>query len=82
LKIVSELAAAFKKLEARLKPHVDILLMALAILVLVLALFRSWGSKAIVEASAPTLVFTQWWQNELEPGTLEALIEEFEALHP
>ncbi|MDR3122910.1 MAG: extracellular solute-binding protein [Treponema sp.] len=28
------------------------------------------------------LVFTQWWEDELEEGTLLALAEEFEALHP
>jgi multiple sugar transport system substrate-binding protein len=28
------------------------------------------------------LVFTQWWEDELEEGTLVALAEEFEALHP
>jgi multiple sugar transport system substrate-binding protein len=56
--------------------------MVLAIIVLVLALLRSGGNKAIAEAVAPTLVFTQWWQNELEPDTLENLINEFEALHP
>jgi multiple sugar transport system substrate-binding protein len=95
LKIISELIAALKavgkkavekiqalNLEARLKPHVDILLLALALIVLVLSLLRSGGKKAIAEAVAPTLVFTQWWQNELEPDTLEKLIKEFEARRP
>jgi multiple sugar transport system substrate-binding protein len=34
------------------------------------------------EAENTTLVFTQWWEDELEEGTLGALAEEFEALHP
>ncbi|MDR0589870.1 MAG: sugar ABC transporter substrate-binding protein [Spirochaetaceae bacterium] len=29
-----------------------------------------------------TLVFAQWWQDELEKDTLEAIIREYEALHP
>ncbi|MDR2102458.1 MAG: extracellular solute-binding protein, partial [Treponema sp.] len=28
------------------------------------------------------LVFTQWWEDELEPGALKALIDEFEAQNP
>ncbi|AEF80312.1 ABC transporter substrate-binding protein [Leadbettera azotonutricia] len=76
------MTAGYKNLETRLKPHVDIVLLALAVIVLVFALFRFGGKKAIADAAASTLVFTQWWQNELEPDTLENLVREFEALHP
>jgi ABC-type glycerol-3-phosphate transport system substrate-binding protein len=40
----------------------------------------------VFKAAAPffrtTLVFSQWWQDELEADTLETLVREFEELHP
>jgi multiple sugar transport system substrate-binding protein len=69
------------KLPAWLAARIDPFLIILALVVLALGLFRYCGKQATVEAAAPTLVFTQWWQNELEAETLENLIEEFEALH-
>jgi multiple sugar transport system substrate-binding protein len=34
------------------------------------------------DAVDTALVFTQWWEDEMEEGALVALAEEFEALHP
>ncbi|MDR1566537.1 MAG: extracellular solute-binding protein [Treponema sp.] len=76
-------AAALSKLKspAWLGTQADKFLIILALIVLALGLFRYRGKQAAAETAAPTLVFTQWWQNELDAGTLEKIIEEFEALH-
>lgn len=80
---LSNIAAGLSKvkLPAWLAARIDPFLIILALIVLALGLFRYCGKQVIAEAAAPTLVFTQWWQNELEAETLEKLIEEFEALH-
>jgi multiple sugar transport system substrate-binding protein len=66
----------------------DLILVILALLLLAggLVVFRLsqkisgiWPGKT---AKNTTLVFTQWWEDELEDGTLAALVKEFEALHP
>jgi multiple sugar transport system substrate-binding protein len=44
--------------------------------------FVTFGIKKIADLGDTTLVFTQWWQDELEDGTLEALIGEFERRNP
>ena len=59
----------------------DKLLFILALVFLVLAIFRLWGHKPIHKAETPPIVFTQWWENDSETETLKALIEEFESLH-
>jgi multiple sugar transport system substrate-binding protein len=64
------------------KSHIDYLLLAIGLLVLLAGLFWSGGKKAIAAVTAPTLVFTQWWQDEIEEGALETLVSEFETLHP
>jgi multiple sugar transport system substrate-binding protein len=67
---------------------IDLTLLILALLLLAggLVFFRlskkisgAWTRDA---AGSATLVFTQWWEDELEEGTLLALAEEFETLHP
>lgn len=66
-----------------IKKHVDRVLFILALLILAVTLvLRLGGKKVIAMAAAPTLVFTQWWQEKMDEGVLESLIKEFEALHP
>jgi multiple sugar transport system substrate-binding protein len=65
-----------------IRSHIDHILLILALLVLLAGLFRLGGKKAIAAVTAPTLVFTQWWQDEIEKEALESLVAEFEALHP
>jgi len=62
-----------------LKRNGDILLFIVALAVLTASLFRS--SEKIPFTPVPTIVFTQWWQDDLEKGTLEELVKEFESLH-
>jgi multiple sugar transport system substrate-binding protein len=71
-----------KRIISFIRTHPDLTLLALALLTLVTAFVRVGGGRAIAAVTAPTLVFTQWWQDELEEGTLENLISEFESLHP
>jgi multiple sugar transport system substrate-binding protein len=71
-----------KDAETWLRARFDVLLIIPALVVLAAGLFRIEGKKMTAEATAPNLVFTQWWQDELESGTLESLITEFEGLHP
>ncbi|MDR0569527.1 MAG: sugar ABC transporter substrate-binding protein [Spirochaetaceae bacterium] len=40
------------------------------------------GKEKVIEAKGATLVFSQWWQDELEHKALDALIAEFEKTHP
>ena len=40
------------------------------------------GTQKNDTAKETALVFTQWWEDEMEEGALLALAEEFEALHP
>jgi multiple sugar transport system substrate-binding protein len=67
---------------------VDLMLLILALALLAAGfMFVRLMKKAPVAqkndgAEDTTLVFTQWWEDELEEGTLLALAEEFEALHP
>jgi multiple sugar transport system substrate-binding protein len=62
--------------------HIDHILLALGFLVLLTGLLRWGGGNAIAAITAPTLTFTQWWQDELEAGVLEGLVSDFEKLHP
>ncbi|MCL2007424.1 MAG: extracellular solute-binding protein [Treponema sp.] len=61
----------------------DILLLALALAILAGALLRfiPRGAGDSEERGFINITFTQWWQNELEEGFLESLIEEFESLN-
>ena len=59
----------------------DKLLFILALVFLVMAIFRLWGYKPIRKAETPPIVFTQWWEKDSEIETLEILIEEFESLN-
>jgi multiple sugar transport system substrate-binding protein len=62
--------------------HLDTFLLGLAIAVLAGGLIVKFGIKKAIEATALTLVFAEWWQDDLEQGTLASLIEEFEDLNP
>ena len=65
----------------------DILLFALAIVVLAAGLFRLLYNSVVPENSIParapqaSIVFTQWWEDDLEENILLDLVEEFESLH-
>ena len=62
----------------------DKLLFALALAVLATGLLRVWSNPpppVIVEAPPATIVFTQWWENDLDKNILPQLIAEFESLH-
>jgi multiple sugar transport system substrate-binding protein len=55
----------------------------LAALVLVLGtILVKVGKKKVIEATAVTLVFSQWWQDELERDTLNTIVDEFEKSNP
>jgi multiple sugar transport system substrate-binding protein len=62
----------------------DKFLLGLALAVLTAGIvFRAGGGvekETVPENSV--LVFTQWWEDELEPGALAAIIEEFETRNP
>jgi len=58
----------------------DNLLFALGLAVLVAALFYSL-SRRDREPAPVNIVFSQWWQEDLEENTLQNLIAEFESLH-
>jgi len=62
------------------RQHRDLLLFILALVVLAFALFPKKSIFAAPEAVK--IVFTQWWENDLEENTLRELISEFEDLHP
>jgi len=64
-----------------LKKYGDNLLFALALAVLMTALFYSVSTRRARQETAISIVFTQWWQNDLERDTLRNLIAEFESLH-
>jgi multiple sugar transport system substrate-binding protein len=59
-------------------------LITLTALIAALIMVRvSSGEKAeTVAEKNSVLVFTQWWENELEPGALRAVIDEFETQNP
>jgi multiple sugar transport system substrate-binding protein len=62
----------------------DYMLLVLALILLALGVifFRLMKKAPAAQQKDTTLVFTQWWEDELEEGTLAALAEEFEALRP
>jgi multiple sugar transport system substrate-binding protein len=67
---------------------IDLMLLVLALILLALGFMGSRlmkkapGTLKNDAAEDTALVFTQWWEDELEEGALLALVEEFEALHP
>jgi multiple sugar transport system substrate-binding protein len=63
---------------------VDLMLLVLALTLLAAGLifFRLANKISAAQKSGTALVFAQWWEDELEEGTLLALAGEFEALHP
>jgi multiple sugar transport system substrate-binding protein len=71
-----------KRFTSFLRSHIDHVLLALGFLVLLTGLLRQGGRNAIAVITAPTLVFTQWWQDELEEGILEGVVSDFEKIHP
>jgi multiple sugar transport system substrate-binding protein len=61
----------------------DKLLLGAALAVLAWGIiFRAGGKPEDAAAENSVLVFTQWWEDELEPGNLRAIIDEFESLNP
>ena len=63
--------------------HGDKLFFLLALAILAAALLQT-GIKTGIrkkQNAAPGIVFTQWWQDDLENDSLEDLIKEFESLH-
>jgi multiple sugar transport system substrate-binding protein len=63
-------------------PIADRVLFGLALVILPLGPLIRIGTKTILEAHASTLVFTQWWQDELKDDTLKRMVSEFEAANP
>jgi len=61
------------------RKHGDKVLFVLALAFLAAALFRREGSWRPVET--PGIVFTQWWEGDLDKDTLMALAKEFEGLN-
>lgn len=68
---------ALKKL-----PMIDRILLGLIIILLPLGFFIKASAKIKEETQASTLVFTQWWQDELKNDTLTSIIHEFEQSNP
>jgi multiple sugar transport system substrate-binding protein len=60
----------------------DRLLLILGLILLAVGILFALGRKGMGLQRDTVLVFTQWWQNELESGTLPSLVREFETLHP
>jgi ABC-type glycerol-3-phosphate transport system substrate-binding protein len=65
------------------RKHGDKVLFVLALAFLAAALFRREGSWRPVETRGvtPRIVFTQWWEGNLDKDTLRELAKEFEELH-
>ena len=61
-----------------IKKHGDKVLFILALVFLAAALFRREGWRP---TETPSIVFTHWWESDLEKDTLKLLVEEFEELH-
>ena len=66
---------------AQFQKYADRLLFALALAVLLGALLSVVLRYIERERASRTLVFTQWWHEELNEGFLTNLIEEFESRH-
>ena len=63
-----------------LKKHGDMLLFVLALVVVVTIFFSIRVNRTITKV-IPSIVFTQWWEDDLEKNTLQDIINEFESLH-
>ncbi|MDR0561787.1 MAG: extracellular solute-binding protein [Spirochaetaceae bacterium] len=71
-----------KKLHIKNIHHLDKILFILAVMALLLGNTIKIGREKVIESKkAVTLVFSQWWQDELEYKALDALIAEFEKTH-
>ncbi|MDR2028962.1 MAG: ABC transporter substrate-binding protein, partial [Treponema sp.] len=67
----------------RLDMHrLDRILLCLALVILGIGLIFNLGVKKVTEPGNTTLVFTHWWEDEPEEGTLSTLAEEFERRNP
>ena len=62
-----------------LKKHGNKMVFVLALVLLAAAFFRRGSTWLSVET--PSIVFTQWWESDLDKDTLRLLAEEFEDLH-
>ncbi|MDR0496635.1 MAG: extracellular solute-binding protein [Treponema sp.] len=67
------------------RKKVDLPLFAVALVILAMALYR-WGTSGGFHRDgsatrATRIVFTQWWENELEEDALQEIVTEFESLH-
>jgi multiple sugar transport system substrate-binding protein len=62
------------------KKHGDKLLFVLALAVLAVSLFRVIQNRVIPEVLT-SIVFVQWWEDDLRENSLLDLIEEFESFH-
>ncbi|MDR1862694.1 MAG: extracellular solute-binding protein [Treponema sp.] len=71
-----------EKIASFVRSHIDHVLLALGVPVLLFGLFSPGEKSAASAPPAPALVFTQWWQDELEEGALESLVSDFEEIHP
>jgi hypothetical protein len=67
----------------RLHIHrLDRILLCLALVLLGIGLIFNLGVKKAAGLGNTTLVFTHWWEDELEQGTLSSLAGEFERQNP
>jgi multiple sugar transport system substrate-binding protein len=80
-----KLRQALKSFWVQVKPafgkYGDKLLLALALAVLVTALFHREEKKAIAGAAEAVLVFTHWQRTDVEKDAPESFLREFEQLH-
>jgi len=60
------------------RKHGDKALFVLALAFLAAALFREGNWRSV---ETPGIVFTQWWEDDLDKDTLRVLAKEFEELH-
>ena len=60
-----------------IKKHGDKLLFALALIVALIWL----GTKLNITRPTPSILFTHWWEGDVEESILQELADEFESLH-
>ena len=83
-KIKTTLQSHWVRIKPVFQKNGDLLLFALAIAVLASVLINMINlkdNKVIKPPEPATVVFTQWWQDNLEKETLRNLAEEFESLY-
>ena len=69
------------RIKPAFKKYGDLLLFVLALGVLIAIPVKRTGGKVTVQTTPPSIVFTQWWQDNLDKKTLLDLAGEFESLH-